>query len=232
MFNLKIVNKIHPQKNHLAKLPLSGDALFISELSKQQKKPFLYIVNDGYQLQRLANELMVFAPELRIAVFPDYEVLPYERQSPYSELVAERLRTLWRIGHKQVDILLIQATTAQSLLPPREYFSQRVLLVKRGDKLDSENIRRQLSTAGYQCVQNVYEAGEFAIRGSIIDILPMGSKKAIRIDLFDDEVDTISYFDSKSQAVLESIDFIEILPSREYPHDVVSLNKMVANFVA
>lgn len=231
MFDLKLPNLIHPQKNRLAKLPLSGDSLFIAKLAIKHKSPFVYIINDGYQLQRLANELNIFAPELNIAIFPNYEILSYERQSPYAELIAERLRTLWRIQHNQIDILLIQAATLQNLLPPQEYFWQRVFLIKCGDKLDSEQLRRQLIMAGYQYVQQVCEAGEFAIRGSIIDILPMGSKKAIRIDLFDDEIDSINYFDSKSQLILESLQSVELLPSREYPHDIESLNQMVAKFV-
>ena len=232
MLNVKLPTKIHPQKNHLAKLPLGGDALFVAELVKKQAQPFLFIVNDGYQLQRLASEISVFAPELRIAIFPDYEVLPYERQSPYNELIAERLRTLWQVQHKQIDLLLVQATTLQMLLPPQEYFTQRVLLVKLGDKLDSEQLRSQLSASGYQCVQQVYEAGEFAIRGSIIDILPMGSKQAIRIDLFDDEVETIHVFDSKTQLIINPLDAVEILPSREYPHDPQSVRQMAAQFCA
>lgn len=231
MFEIKFPPKVHPQKNHLARFPLGGDSLFFAGLAAQQKRPLLYVVNDGYQLQRLHNELTLFAPQLNIGVFPGYEVLPYERQSPYNELIAERLRTLWRIKHKQIDILLVQAATLQTLLPPEEYFNQRVLLVKCGDRLDSDQLRSQLVTAGYQCVAQVYEAGEFAIRGSIIDIMPMGSKKAIRIDLFDDEVETINYFDSKTQAILESVPSIELLPSREYPHDPTSLRQMAANFV-
>ena len=217
MLKLKLPSKIHPQKNHLAKLPIGGDSLLVANLVTKQNKSFLYVVNDGYQLQRITGELAAFAPELRVAVFPDYEVLPYERQSPYNELIAERLRTLWQIQHHQVDILLIQATTLQTLLPPQNYFSSRVLLLKIGDKLDSDKLRTKLSSSGYQFVQQVYEAGEFAIRGSIIDIIPMGSKQALRIDLFDDEVETIHYFDSKTQLIYSSVDEVEILPSREYP---------------
>lgn len=230
MLKLQLPNKVHPQKNHLAKFPLGGDALFIANLARAQQKPFMYIVNDGYQLQRLVGELNLFAPELRLAVFPDYEVLPYERQSPYNELIAERLRTLWQVQHKQIDILLVQATTLQMLLPPQDYFAQRVLLVKIGDRLDSEQLRSQLTVSGYQCVHQVYEAGEFAIRGSIIDILPMGSKQAIRIDLFDDEVDSIQYFATKTQLVTESVSAVEILPSREYPHDLQNVRQMAARF--
>ena len=232
MLKLKLPSKIHSQKNSLAKFPLGGDSLFIAELVKSQTKPFLYIVNDGYQLQRLVSEFTLFAPQLRVEVFPDYEVLPYERQSPYNELIAERMRTLWHIQHNQIDVLLVQATTLQGLLPPQDYFQQRVLLLKLGDKLDSDRLRTQLVASGYQCVQQVCESGEFAIRGSIIDILPMGTKHAIRIDLFDDEIDTIQRFDSATQLIIESVDLIEILPSREYPHDIQSFRQMHQQFIA
>ena len=180
MLKLKLPSKIHSQKNSLAKFPLGGDSLFIAELVKSQTKPFLYIVNDGYQLQRLVSEFTLFAPQLRVEVFPDYEVLPYERQSPYNELIAERMRTLWHIQHNQIDVLLVQATTLQGLLPPQDYFQQRVLLLKLGDKLDSDRLRTQLVASGYQCVQQVCESGEFAIRGSIIDILPKIGRASCR----------------------------------------------------
>lgn len=230
MFNINLPAKIHPQKNTLPRLPLGGDALFVANLIKKQNKPFLYVVNDGYELQRLSLEIKNFVPDLRIAVFSDYEVLPYERQSPYRELIAERLRTLWQIQHKQVDVLLVQATTLQTLLPPTRYFQERVLIVKVGDKLNIEEFRSQLVNAGYQLVQQVYEVGEFAIRGSIIDILPMSSKRAIRIDLFDDEIESIYYFDSKTQQVIEAISNIELLPSKEYPHDPKSREQMAIAF--
>ncbi len=232
MLKFKLPTKIHPQRNFLAKFPLGGDSLFVAELVKSQTRPFLFIVNDGYQLQRLVSEFALFAPQLRVEVFPDYEVLPYERQSPYNELIAERMRALWHIQHNQVDVLLVQATTLQGLLPPQDYFQQRVLLLKIGDKLDSDCLRTQLVASGYQCVQQVCESGEFAIRGSIIDVLPMGTKHAIRIDLFDDEIDTIQRFDCTTQRTIESVDLIDFLPSREYPHDIQSIYQMQQKFIA
>lgn len=230
MLKVQLPASVHRQKNALAQFPLGGDALFISKLSASLKKPLLYIVNDGYQLQRLSSELQLFTPELHLAIFPSYETLPYERQSPYRELVAERLRTLWQIQHQQIDVLLVQATTLQMLLPPAEFFNQRVLLLKVGDVLDIVHLRSRLVSAGYECVQQVYEAGEFAVRGSIIDIMPMGAKQAVRIDLFDDEIETLHWLDVKSQLVDGSTDKIELLPARDYPHDSDSLKAMAVRF--
>lgn len=230
MLKIQLPKEIHKQKNAIANLPIGGDSLFIANLTAQIKTPILYIVNDGYQLQRLQNEINLFAPHLKVASFPAYEVLPYERQSPYNELVADRLKTLWYIQHNQIDVLLIQATTAQTYLPPKDFFAQRVLLLQLGATLDIDNLRKQLSGAGYECVNQVYEAGEFAIRGSIIDIMPMGSKQAVRIDLFDDEIESLQWLDVKSQMVTGSTDNIEVLPSREYPHDSQSLKDFIARF--
>lgn len=230
MFTIPLPKSIHKQKNQLAQFPLGGDALFIGKLAEDLKKPLLYIVNDGYQLQRLLHEIKLFAPEINVTIFPSYEVLPYERQSPYNELIAERLRCLWQVQQHQIDILLVQSTTLQTLLPPADFFYKRVLMLEIGNTLDIEQLRSQLISAGYECVQQVYEAGEFAIRGSIIDIMPMGSKQAVRIDLFDDEIESLQWLDVKSQLVNGSVDRIEILPSRDYPHDFDSIKTMVAKF--
>lgn len=230
MLKIKLPAKIHPQKNHLAQLPIGGDALFIGQLVTQVNTPFMYIVNDGYQLQRLAQEINLFAPQLRLGVFPSYEVLPYERQSPYNDLIAERLKVLWKIQHGEFDILLVQATTLQTILPPIEFFHKRVLLLEVGNKLDSNALRHKLSGSGYECVQQVYEAGEFAIRGGVIDIMPMGSKEAIRIELFDDEIESLRWLDVKSQKVTEEVTKIELMPSREYPHDYDSSRQMALKF--
>ncbi|MEN9946600.1 MAG: transcription-repair coupling factor [Pseudomonadota bacterium] len=228
---IKIPENIHRQKNYLAKLPSGGDALFVANLAKQRAKPILYIVNDGYQLQRLASELGYFAQGLTIATFSDYEVLAYERQSPYKELIADRLRTLWHMQHGKIDILLVQATTLQMLLPPPEYFLQRGLILSCGDKLDLSQLRRQLTNAGYQAVAHVYEAGEFAIRGETIDLLPITSRNALRIVLFDDEIESIAYFDTKKQQIINKVDKVEILPSREYPSDSASIKQLMHKMV-
>lgn len=231
MFKTILPTAIHKQKNRIARLPNGGDSLFLANLATKLKTPFVYVVNDGYQAQRLAGELAFFAPELRLAQLPGYDVLPYERQSSSTSVIAERLKTLWQIQHGQLDILLIQAQTVQSFFPPQEYFNSRVLMLKPGDILNLEQLRSQLTQAGYQCVNQVYEFGEFAIRGSILDIIPQGSKEALRIDFFDDEIESIHLFDSKSQMTYQSIDRVEILPTREYPYDAENIRRMLARFV-
>lgn len=230
MIKVSLPAKVHPQKNHLARLPAGGDALFIASLASAKKLPFLYIARDGYELRRLADEINFFQPGMTVGVFPDYEVLPYERQSPYAELVAERLKILWQLQQQKLDIILIQASTLQTLLPPLEYFNQRVLWLKKTNRIDGAILREKLVAAGYQHVKQVFAEGEFAIRGSIIDIMPIGLKRGIRIDLFDDEIETLASFDTKTQLLEEQIDEIKLLPSREYPNDYASLKDVVARF--
>ena len=230
MFSVDFSNKISPQINRLAQLPSGGDALLVAQLATKLQAPCLFVVNDGYQLQRIKSELFLFAPQLRVASFPDYEVLAYERQSPYSELVAERLRVLWQIEHKQIDVLLVQAVTLQMQVPPASFCAQRVLLLKVGMRLDSEKLRTKLSAAGYQCVHQVYAPGEFAVRGSVIDLLLQGQKNPLRIDLFDDEIESIHYFDTKTQKTISSISELEILPAREYPQDRENLSALALAF--
>lgn len=231
MFKNLVPTTIHQQKNRIARLPSGGDALLVANLVSELGAPFVYVVADGYQAQRLAGELAFFAGNLRVATLPGYDVLPYERQSPSSGVIAERLRTLWQIQHGQLDVLLIQAQTIQSLFPPPEYFNSRVLMLKTGDILNLEQLRSQLSQAGYQCVNQVYESGEFAIRGSILDIIPLGSKEALRIDFFDDEIESIHLFDNKTQLVYQTVDKIEILPTREYPHAPENIRQMATRLV-
>ena len=229
---LKLPNKIHSQKNFIAKLPFGGDSLFLAELTQNSKAPLLCIVNDAYQLNRLYDEIKFFNPHARLGIFSSYEVLAYERQSPYKDLIANRLQTLWGIQQKSYDIVLIQADTVSTLLPPCDYFNKHVLCLKVGAKLDITLLRQQLISVGYQLVNKVYEAGEFAIRGSIIDVMPMGSHKAIRIDLFDDEIESLFWLDATSQSTLEDLTEIQILPSREYSVDNDSFGEAVNRFIS
>lgn len=223
MLQIKFPQNIHKERNFIKKLPLGGDSFYIANLQKELKAPLLYIANDAYELQRLEQELVLFVPELNIASLPSYEVLPYERQSPYKDLIATRLRTLWQVQNNQLNVLLVQASTLQNLLPPQDFFNQKVFIIKIGDKIDISDLRTKLVASGYEFVNQVYEAGEFAIRGSIIDILPMGQKDAVRIDLFDDEVENIFWLDAKSQLTTGKVDKLELLPSREYNHDYDTL---------
>ena len=207
----------------------SADSLAISKL---YKSPLLVITNDAYSANRICNELSMFSPNLRIKVFPDTEVLPYERISPQKDIIAERLRILWEISQQSLDIVIVQSSTIQKRVCPKEYLYSRVMLLKIGDKLSISKLSSQLINSDYNHVTQVFETGEFAIRGGVIDIMPMGSKHIIRIELFDDEIESLKLIDHKSKLLIKTIERFELIPAREYPTDKANLDKFINNFFA
>ncbi len=154
-----------------------------------------------------------------VITFPDWETLPYDVFSPLPELISQRLLTLYRLGRITKGVLILPVSTLLQRLPPKQYLDANSLLLKVGDALSLEGMRTRLTDAGYSCVSQVIAHGEFAIRGSLLDIYPMGSKLPFRIDLFDDEVETIRTFDPETQRTLEKVERIEMLPAREFPLD-------------
>ncbi|MFM2060220.1 MAG: hypothetical protein RLY71_4605, partial [Pseudomonadota bacterium] len=173
--------------------------------------------------QRLADEIAFFAPELKCAVFPDWETLPYDSFSPHQDLISERLATLWRVlrgtGDERVDVLLLPATTALTRLAPPSFLAAYTFSFKARQKLDEAALKSQLTLAGYQHVSQVVSPGEYAVRGSLIDLFPMGSLVPYRVDLFDDEIDSIRTFDPDTQRSLYPVPAVRLLPGREFPLD-------------
>ncbi|MEY2686229.1 MAG: transcription-repair coupling factor, partial [Pseudomonadota bacterium] len=173
--------------------------------------------------QRLQDEIAFFAPELKTAVFPDWETLPYDSFSPHQDLISERLATLWRVlrgqGDERVDLLLLPATTALTRLAPPSFLAAYTFAFKTKQKLDEAALKSQLTLAGYQHVSQVVSPGEYAVRGSLIDLFPMGSLVPYRVDLFDDEIDSIRTFDPDSQRSLYPVPEVRLLPGREFPLD-------------
>lgn len=218
-------------KNILAKFPLSADSLAIASLSQQHQQPLLVICNDMTTLNRMYNELQFFSSNRKIDIFPDYELLPYEKFSPYNEVIANRIKTLWKIHNNQTDIVLVAANSLQNRLAPLEYIYQSVLILEVGQSLNVSGFRSKLSDAGYACVSHVGMQGEFAVRGGIIDIMPMGSKKAVRIELFDDEIESVNYLDVATNKLLNALDKLEIIPAREYPQDKQQVQQMAMRFI-
>ena len=151
--------------------------------------------------------------------FPDWEILPYDAFSPHQDIVSQRLETLYRLPQRHRCILIISITTLLHRLSPRSYLESNCLVINRGDAFVLEARRQQLEQAGYRCVDTVYEHGEFAIRGALMDIFPMGAETPYRIDLFDDEIDTLRAFDPETQRSIEQVDSIELLPGHEFPMD-------------
>ncbi|MBY0379786.1 MAG: hypothetical protein K2P99_05240, partial [Burkholderiales bacterium] len=223
------INPKH-KKHIIARHLPSSDSLFIAKAFQLQASPLLVIANNSYEANRIADELAYFAPNARIAIFPDTEVLPYERVTPQGELIASRLSTLWQMSMRQLDIVVVAGQSIQSRICPVNYLNSRILILKIADKLSISELRKKLLASDYGLVDNVYQAGEFAVRGGIIDIIPMGHNDLIRIELFDNEIESLKIIDVKTKQLIENTDKIEIIPTREYPTDAQSISEFSNNF--
>ncbi len=160
-----------------------------------------------------------------IAVFPDWETLPYDNFSPHQDIISERLNTLYRLPGMSSGILLAPVPTLMHRLAPTEYVAGSSLVLKTGEAMDIERFRHNLLRNGYIHVETVFEHGEFTLRGSLIDIYPMGSVLPFRIDLLDNEIDSIRTFDPENQRTVEQVANINLLPAREYTLDSKAVNR-------
>ena len=202
-------------------LPLlheSADALALAALM-QSARPLLILTETAQDAERLRLELAFFAPELRLFLLPDWETLPYDSFSPHQDLISERLATLYQITHAAFDVAVVPVTTALYRLPPASFIAGYTFFLKQGAKLPAETLRKQLMLAGYTHVSQVVSPGEFCIRGGVIDLFPMGSALPYRIDLFDDEIDSIRTFDVDTQRSIYKVNDVRLLPAREFPCD-------------
>ena len=215
--------KLVPGKRHaLPRPPASSDALLLAQLAEReagQKKLTAIVTADAGDARRLMDEMAFFAPGLRSVMFPDWETLPYDTFSPHQDLISERLATLWAIRQQQADVVLIPATTALYRLAPPGFMAGYTFHFKQGQKLDEAALKSQLTLAGYTHVTQVVSPGEYAVRGGLIDLFPMGSALPYRVDLFDDEIDSIRTFDADSQRSLYPVPEVRLLPGREFPMD-------------
>jgi transcription-repair coupling factor (superfamily II helicase) len=216
-----------PGKRYTLPRPIgSADALLLARFVQAraaEKRLTAIVVADPADAQRLPEELAFFAPGLRVAVFPDWETLPYDSFSPHQDLISERLATLWRILQAQrlgdLDVVLMPATTALVRLAPPSFLAAYTFEFRQKQKLDEAALKAQLTLAGYQHVSQVVSPGEYAVRGGLIDLFPMGSAVPYRVDLFDNEVDSIRTFDPDSQRSLYPVPEVRLLPGREFPMD-------------
>jgi len=196
-------------------------ALAIATAARQATVPILATVPDMPAAEALREALGFFlkGDDIPVLTFPDWETLPYDVFSPLPELVSERLLTLHRLPALTRGVLVVPVGTLLERLPPREFVDGHALVLSVGDRLDLDATRARLTRSGYQCVSQVIAHGEFAVRGALLDVFPMGSQQPLRIDLFDDEVESIRTFDPDSQRSLEKLMRVRMLPAREYPTD-------------
>ncbi|MEZ5524203.1 MAG: transcription-repair coupling factor [Pseudomonadales bacterium] len=196
----------------------AATSLAIYEASLDHDGFSLVITADTNSADQLVSELNFFsAGKANILSFPDWETLPYDSFSPHQDIVSQRLLTLYRLPQLKRGILVIPVTTLMQRTAPSQFVLGNSLIVEPGQQFDIQKTREHLAHAGYHVVDTVYEHGEFAVRGSIIDVFPMGSATPYRIDLFDDEVEQLRTFDPENQRTLEKVSEIRILPAREFP---------------
>ncbi len=207
----------------------SGSALALSvaqnaSLLKQKKELLVVICADPSEVLRLQEEIVYFLPTLRVFAFPDWETLPYDSLSPHADLIGERLETLHLLLQNQsisdgIDVLLVSATTAAQRIAPRKFLAASTFIFKKGQKIDPLRFRSELVKYGYENVSQVVAPGEFASRGGLIDLFPMGTTTPYRLDFFDDELDEIKIFDPDSQRSLGEVEEVRLLPGHEFPMD-------------
>ncbi|MEN8170944.1 MAG: transcription-repair coupling factor [Pseudomonadota bacterium] len=198
----------------------SSFGLLISATARKHAGMVLVVTPDTPTATRLEEELRFYNggdDTIPVLSFPDWETLPYDTFSPYQDIISERLATLHRLPQLQRGILVLPVSTLMHRLAPPGYIEGGSLMLDVGDTLQLEEMRQRLQSNGYQCVSQVMEHGDFAVRGSLLDLYPMGSKHPYRIELFDDAVESIRTFDVDSQRSEEKVEQIRLLPAREFP---------------
>ncbi len=211
----------------------SSLCLAVANIAQNHRGPVVLITANTEEADVMRRELGFFcagAESVALYALPDWETLPYDNFSAHQDIVSDRLSTLYHLPNLQRGVLILPLTSLMHRLSPKEYVLGNSLMLKVGGRFEIEPMRHNLLSAGYQCVDSVYEHGEFAIRGSIMDIFPMGSEVPYRVDLFDDEIESLRTFDPESQRSLEKVQQIQLLPGKEYPMNEAGIALFRSNF--
>ena len=195
-----------------------SDALTIANAGMESEQLLVVICSDTQSALRLEREVPFFlTTPLPVIYFPDWEVLPYDSFSPLGEIISERLATLYKLQSLNKGILIVTTACLLQRLAPRDQLLNECFSLSTGQQFNIEKTCLNLDKLGYQNVHSVHEYGEYSVRGAILDMFPMGSKKPYRIDLFDDEVESIRTFDTETQRSIDKVDSIQLFPAREFP---------------
>ncbi len=199
-------------------------SLALNQLSNSYEGTILVVTPDTLMANRLEAAVKFFSPNSTILNFPDWETLPYDHFSPHQDIISQRLATLARLHDAKRALLLVSIATLMQRIVPNNYIQATSLCITCGEKKSIEDLRKNLQLGGYHCVSQVLTRGEFAVRGSILDIFPMGSDLPFRIDFADDEIDSIRHFNPETQRAIEKIQKINLLPAREFPLSESAIN--------
>jgi transcription-repair coupling factor (superfamily II helicase) len=204
----------------------SALALGLAELARNHDGLVLAVARDSHAAQSLENDLRVFCGDLPVLHFPDWETLPYDLFSPLPDIVSQRIAALYRLPTTTHGVLVVPVTSLMQRLPPPSWIAGNALDLRKGQKLDFDAEKRRLEAAGYRNVPQVLDPGDFAVRGALLDLFPMGSEVPFRIELFDDEIDSLRSFDPETQRSDHPVDSITMLPAREFPLDAASVKRV------
>jgi len=202
----------------LGQLTGSACALECAQISERHAGPVMLIAPDMQNALRLRDEIQQFT-EHKVISLSDWETLPYDSFSPHQEIISARLSSLYQLPTLERGIIILPVNTLMQRVCPHDFLHGHALVMKKGQRLSRDKLRAQLEQAGYRSVDQVMEHGEFATRGALLDLYPMGSDEPYRIDFFDDEIDSLRLFDVDTQRTLSEVDFINLLPAHEFPTD-------------
>jgi transcription-repair coupling factor (superfamily II helicase) len=216
------------QQRALWRAPASASAmaLGLAEAARGHDGLVLAITRDSHAAQSLEHDLQVFAGDLPVLHFADWETLPYDLFSPHPDIVSQRVAALYRLPTARRGVLVVPVASLMQRLPPPEWIAGNTLDLHRGQKLDLDAEKRRLEAAGYRNVPQVLDPGDFAVRGALLDLFPMGSDLPYRIELFDDEIDSLRSFDPDTQRSDHPVESVRLLPAREFPLDADSAKRV------
>ncbi|WKT00757.1 transcription-repair coupling factor [Gallibacterium salpingitidis] len=226
-FNLNLPKKANDHK-YLGNAIADSRVLAIAEIAQQHQGVIVVVTPDMRQANHLAESLSQFS--LSAEIFSDWETLPYDNFSPHQEIISTRLSTLFQLQQVKQGIFILPVSTLMQRVCPPSYLAQNVFLIKKGQRCDLEQLRMQLHQAGYRAVDQVFEHGEYSVRGALLDLFPMGSHEPYRLDFFDDEIDSIRTFDVDTQRTIAEIKQINLLPAHEFPSDEKGIEFFRTNF--
>lgn len=209
-------------QRQLGELTGAACATLVAEIAERHAGPVVLIAPDMQNALRLHDEIRQFTDQM-VMNLADWETLPYDSFSPHQEIISSRLSTLYQLPSMQRGVLIVPVNTLMQRVCPHSYLHGHALVMKKGQRLSRDALRAQLDSAGYRHVDQVMEHGEYATRGALLDLFPMGSEQPYRLDFFDDEIDSLRLFDADTQRTLEEVEAINLLPAHEFPTDKAAI---------
>ncbi|MBE5202875.1 transcription-repair coupling factor [Pectobacterium sp. FL60-S17] len=206
----------------LGQLTGAACAVECAEIIERHAGLVVLIAPDMQNALRLRDEIQQFTDQ-HVTTLPDWETLPYDSFSPHQEIISTRLSTLYQLPNMTRGVLILPVNTLMQRVCPHSFLHGHALVLKKGQRLSRDKLRSQLEQAGYRSVDQVMEHGEYATRGALLDLFPMGSEEPYRIDFFDDEIDSLRLFDVDTQRTLNEVQYINLLPAHEFPTDKTAI---------